>query len=178
MASCSLPVTPAAAAPALDPLSAVTNLVVTRVTSSSIHLSWTPAPQTPLKYLIVWQPSKGGVPREVRGDPVQTGLQGGAPRTPPWRKKSRVGGTHLRPQSPQTARGGSRMGPPPARTLCPTPPAPAQVVVEGRASSAELHNLSSRTEYLVSVVPVYQAGVGEGLQGLATTGGWAGVAPG
>uniref|UniRef100_A0A8D0Z3Z8 Collagen alpha-1(XX) chain n=1 Tax=Sus scrofa TaxID=9823 RepID=A0A8D0Z3Z8_PIG len=102
-----------AAAPALDPLSAVTNLVVTRVTSSSIHLSWTPAPQTPLKYLIVW-------------------------------KKSRVGGTHL------------RMGPPP-------------VVVEGRASSAELHNLSSRTEYLVSVVPVYQAGVGEGLQGLATT---------
>uniref|UniRef100_A0A4X1SN98 Collagen alpha-1(XX) chain n=1 Tax=Sus scrofa TaxID=9823 RepID=A0A4X1SN98_PIG len=106
---------PAAAAPALDPLSAVTNLVVTRVTSSSIHLSWTPAPQTPLKYLIVWQPSKGG-----------------------------------------TARGGSRMGPPP-------------VVVEGRASSAELHNLSSRTEYLVSVVPVYQAGVGEGLQGLATT---------
>ena len=57
------------------------------------------------------------------------------------------------------------MGPPPARTLCPTPPAPAQVVVEGRASSAELHNLSPRTEYLVSVVPVYQAGVGEGLPG-------------
>ncbi|XP_047626608.1 collagen alpha-1(XX) chain isoform X3 [Phacochoerus africanus] len=102
------PVTPAVAAPALDPLSAVTNLVVTRVTSSSVHLSWTPAPQTPLKYLIVWQPSKGGsVPREV--------------------------------------------------------------AVEGPASSAELHDLSPRTEYLLSVVPVYQAGVGEGLQGLVTT---------
>nr|XP_031543483.1 LOW QUALITY PROTEIN: collagen alpha-1(XX) chain [Vicugna pacos] len=96
-----------AATLALDPLSTPTSLVLTQVTSSSVHLSWTPAPQPPLKYLIVWQPSKGGTPREV--------------------------------------------------------------VVEGPALSTELHNLTSSTEYLVSVLPVYKAGVGEGLQGLVTT---------
>ncbi|XP_054946637.1 LOW QUALITY PROTEIN: collagen alpha-1(XX) chain [Physeter macrocephalus] len=101
------PVTPAAAAPALHPLSAPTGLVLTRVTSSSIHLSWTPAPRPPLKYLVVLRPSKGGAPREV--------------------------------------------------------------VVEAPTSSAELHSLTSSTEYLVSVLPVYKAGVGEGLQGLVTT---------
>uniref|UniRef100_A0A8C0HZB7 Collagen alpha-1(XX) chain n=1 Tax=Balaenoptera musculus TaxID=9771 RepID=A0A8C0HZB7_BALMU len=100
--------TPAAAAPALDPLSAPTGLVLSRVTSSSIHLSWTPAPRPPLKYLIVLQPSKGGAPREV--------------------------------------------------------------AVEAPTSSAELHNLTSSTEYLVSVFPVHKAGVGEGLQGLGCTG--------
>uniref|UniRef100_A0A9L0RRC7 Collagen alpha-1(XX) chain n=1 Tax=Equus caballus TaxID=9796 RepID=A0A9L0RRC7_HORSE len=101
------PLTPAAAAPAPDPLSALTSLVLTQVTSSSVHLSWSPAPKPPLKHLIVWRPSKGGIPREV--------------------------------------------------------------VVEGPTSSAELHNLTSSTEYLVSVFPVYEAGVGEGLRGLATT---------
>ncbi|XP_059751998.1 collagen alpha-1(XX) chain isoform X5 [Balaenoptera ricei] len=101
------PVTPAAAAPALDPLSAPTGLVLSRVTSSSIHLSWTPAPRPPLKYLIVLQPSKGSAPREV--------------------------------------------------------------AVEALTSSAELHNLTSSTEYLVSVFPVHKAGVGEGLRGLVTT---------
>uniref|UniRef100_A0A452EF80 Collagen alpha-1(XX) chain n=1 Tax=Capra hircus TaxID=9925 RepID=A0A452EF80_CAPHI len=94
---------------ALDPPPAPTRLVLTQVTSSSILLSWSPAPQPPLKYLIVWRPSKGGAPREV--------------------------------------------------------------VVEGPTSSAQLHNLTSGTEYLVSVFPLYKAGVGEGLQGLATTGG-------
>ncbi|XP_021110892.1 collagen alpha-1(XX) chain isoform X3 [Heterocephalus glaber] len=97
----------APAAPALDTLPVPTSLVVTQVTSSSIRLSWSPAPQPPLKYLIVWRPSRGGVHREV--------------------------------------------------------------VVEGPAASTELRNLSSSTEYLVSVLPVYEAGVGEGLQGLATT---------
>uniref|UniRef100_A0A8C2QW82 Collagen alpha-1(XX) chain n=1 Tax=Capra hircus TaxID=9925 RepID=A0A8C2QW82_CAPHI len=92
---------------ALDPPPAPTRLVLTQVTSSSILLSWSPAPQPPLKYLIVWRPSKGGAPREV--------------------------------------------------------------VVEGPTSSAQLHNLTSGTEYLVSVFPLYKAGVGEGLQGLATT---------
>lgn len=47
-----------------------------------------------------------------------------------------------------------------------------QVVVEGPSASTELHNLTSSTEYLVSVTPVYEAGVGEGLRGLVTTGGW------
>ncbi|XP_035158773.3 collagen alpha-1(XX) chain isoform X11 [Callithrix jacchus] len=96
-----------AAAPALDTLPAPTSLVLTQVTSSSIRLSWTPAPQLPLKYLIMWQASRGGTPREV--------------------------------------------------------------VVEGPATSVELHNLTSHTEYLVSVLPVYEGGVGEGLQSLATT---------
>ena len=49
-----------------DTLFTPTSLVVTQVTSSSVHLSWTPAPQLPLKYRIVWQPSRGGAPREVR----------------------------------------------------------------------------------------------------------------
>ncbi|ELK04409.1 Collagen alpha-1(XX) chain [Pteropus alecto] len=102
------PVSPAAAAPALDPLSAPTSLVLTQVTFSSVRLSWTPAPQLPLKYLVTWRPSRGGAPREV--------------------------------------------------------------VVEGPSASAELHNLTSSTEYLVSVAPVYEAGVGEGLRGLVTTG--------
>uniref|UniRef100_A0A4W2I5E7 Collagen alpha-1(XX) chain n=1 Tax=Bos indicus x Bos taurus TaxID=30522 RepID=A0A4W2I5E7_BOBOX len=95
------------ATPALDPPPAPTRLVLTQVTSSSVLLSWSLAPQPPLKYLIVWRPSKGGTPREV--------------------------------------------------------------VVEGPTSSAQLHNLTSSTEYLVSVFPLYKAGVGEGLQGLATT---------
>ncbi|XP_036915733.1 collagen alpha-1(XX) chain [Sturnira hondurensis] len=56
------PPKPAAAG---DPLSTPTSLVLTQVTSSSVHLSWTPAPQPPLKYLVVWRPSRGGVPREV-----------------------------------------------------------------------------------------------------------------
>lgn len=47
--------------------------------------------------------------------------------------------------------------------------------MEAPASSAELHNLTSSTEYLVSVLPVYKAGVGEGLQGPVTTGGRGGT---
>uniref|UniRef100_A0A8C2UUS3 Collagen alpha-1(XX) chain n=1 Tax=Chinchilla lanigera TaxID=34839 RepID=A0A8C2UUS3_CHILA len=99
--------TPAPAAPAMDALPAPSSLVLGQVTSSSIRLSWTPAPQPPLKYLIVWRPSRGGAHREV--------------------------------------------------------------VVEGPAASAELQNLTSSTEYLVSVLPVYEGGVGEGLRGLVTT---------
>ncbi|KAM6163899.1 collagen alpha-1(XX) chain [Rhynchocyon petersi] len=101
------PVTAAVSTPVLDPLPAPTGLVLAQVTSSSVQLSWTPAPQPPLKYLIVWRPSRGGAPREV--------------------------------------------------------------VVEAPASSVELRNLTSSTEYLVSVLPVYAGGVGEGLRGLATT---------
>uniref|UniRef100_A0A452VB27 Collagen type XX alpha 1 chain n=1 Tax=Ursus maritimus TaxID=29073 RepID=A0A452VB27_URSMA len=54
-----------AATPALDTVFTPTSLVLTQVTSSSVHLSWTPAPQLPPKYLITWRPSKGGTPREV-----------------------------------------------------------------------------------------------------------------
>ncbi|XP_077612940.1 collagen alpha-1(XX) chain [Crocuta crocuta] len=93
--------------PTADALFTPTSLVVTQVTSSSIHLSWTPGPQLPLKYRIVWQPSRGGAPREA--------------------------------------------------------------VVEGPTSSVELHNLTAGTEYLVSVFPVLEAGLGEGLRHLVTT---------
>ncbi|KAM5245931.1 collagen alpha-1(XX) chain [Ctenodactylus gundi] len=102
-----VPVTPATAAPALDTLPVPTKLVLTQVTSSSIHLSWTPAPQLPLKYLIMWRPSRGGAHQEV--------------------------------------------------------------VVAGPTSSMELHNLTSSTEYLISVLPIYEGGISEGLHGLATT---------
>uniref|UniRef100_A0A8C5KWY3 Collagen alpha-1(XX) chain n=1 Tax=Jaculus jaculus TaxID=51337 RepID=A0A8C5KWY3_JACJA len=101
------PVTPASTGPTLHPFLAPTNLVLTHVTSSNIHLSWTPAPHAPLKYLIVWQPSSGGAPKEVE--------------------------------------------------------------VEGSASSTKLCNLTSSTEYLLSVLPIYKGGVGEGLQGRAST---------
>ncbi|XP_038962691.1 collagen alpha-1(XX) chain isoform X3 [Rattus norvegicus] len=101
------PVKPAAGTRILDPLPTPTRLTLTHVTSSSIHLSWTPALYPPLKYLIVWQPSRGGAPKEV--------------------------------------------------------------VVEGPVSSMELGNLTSNTEYSVSVLPVYESGVGKSLQGRATT---------
>ncbi|CAH6776643.1 Col20a1 [Phodopus roborovskii] len=101
------PVKPAATSLALDPLPMPSRLDLTHVTSSSVHLSWTPALYPPLKYLIVWQPSRGGAPKEV--------------------------------------------------------------VVEGPASSMELQNLTSNTEYVVSVLPVYESGFGKSLQGRTTT---------
>nr|KAF6329747.1 collagen type XX alpha 1 chain [Myotis myotis] len=68
-------VKPAAAPPTLDPLSAPTSLVLTQVTSSSVHLSWTPALQPPLKYLVVWRPSRGGAPQEVEVDGPSTSTE-------------------------------------------------------------------------------------------------------
>ncbi|XP_069907448.1 collagen alpha-1(XX) chain isoform X2 [Oryctolagus cuniculus] len=58
--------------------------------------------------------------------------------------------------------------PAPAVTSCLSVPL-SQVVVEGPASSAELHNLAPSTEYLVSLRPVHEGGVSQGLQGLVTT---------
>lgn len=65
---------------------------------------------------------------------------------------------------------------------CPTVPCPAhsvlfQLVVAGPASSVQLRNLTSSSEYLVSVLPVYKDGVGKGLQGLVTTGRWGAGGP-
>uniref|UniRef100_I3MNA9 Collagen alpha-1(XX) chain n=1 Tax=Ictidomys tridecemlineatus TaxID=43179 RepID=I3MNA9_ICTTR len=94
-------------APALEPLPGPSSLVLTQITSSSVHVSWTPAPQLPLEYLIVWQSSRGGPPQEL--------------------------------------------------------------VIGGPASSVQLCNLTSSSEYLVSVLPVYKDRVGKGLQGLVTT---------
>ncbi|KAK2110339.1 hypothetical protein P7K49_010085 [Saguinus oedipus] len=138
-----------AVTPVLDTLPAPTSLVLTQVTSSSVRLSWTPAPQLPLKYLIVWQASRGGTPREWVAHAVPGPTFVGA-------RAYGKGGTlrALAAPTPQL-----RV---PALPLSP-------VVVEGPATSMELHNLTSHTEYLVSVLPVYEGRIGEGLQGLVTT---------
>lgn len=44
-----------------------------------------------------------------------------------------------------------------------------QVVLEGAESSLQLSNLTSHTEYLVSVIPVYDTAVGDGLRGVTST---------
>ncbi|XP_071616240.1 collagen alpha-1(XX) chain [Heliangelus exortis] len=44
-----------------------------------------------------------------------------------------------------------------------------EVVLDGAISSVQLSNLTSQTEYLVSVFPVYETGVGDGLRGGSST---------
>ncbi|KAM3922335.1 collagen alpha-1(XX) chain isoform 2-T3 [Leptodactylus fuscus] len=46
---------------------------------------------------------------------------------------------------------------------------PQEVVLDGDSSSAVLMNLTSRTDYLVSVFPIYVSGVGAGLRGITST---------
>ncbi|KAM4692007.1 collagen alpha-1(XX) chain [Rhinophrynus dorsalis] len=46
---------------------------------------------------------------------------------------------------------------------------PQEMVLDGAASSAVLMNLTSRTDYLVSVFPIYGSGVGSGLRGITST---------
>ncbi|XP_075427606.1 collagen alpha-1(XX) chain isoform X3 [Ascaphus truei] len=46
---------------------------------------------------------------------------------------------------------------------------PQEVVLDGSLSSALLLNLTSRTEYLVSVFPIYGSFVGSGLRGITST---------
>ncbi|XP_063315633.1 collagen alpha-1(XX) chain [Pelobates fuscus] len=46
---------------------------------------------------------------------------------------------------------------------------PQEVVLDGSSSSAVLVNLTSRTDYLVSVFPIYSSGVGSGLRGITST---------
>ncbi|XP_068120137.1 collagen alpha-1(XX) chain [Hyperolius riggenbachi] len=46
---------------------------------------------------------------------------------------------------------------------------PQEVVLDGDATSAILVNLMSRTDYLVSVFPIYVSGVGSGLRGITST---------
>ncbi|XP_053901396.1 collagen alpha-1(XX) chain isoform X3 [Malaclemys terrapin pileata] len=84
-----------------------TNLMISEVTSRSMHLSWTPPLRLPKKYRIVYYPSSGGTPKEV--------------------------------------------------------------VLDGSASSTQLVNLTSHTEYLVSVFPIYENAVGDGLRGITWT---------
>uniref|UniRef100_A0A6I8NKN3 Collagen alpha-1(XX) chain n=1 Tax=Ornithorhynchus anatinus TaxID=9258 RepID=A0A6I8NKN3_ORNAN len=45
----------------------------------------------------------------------------------------------------------------------------SEVTVDGSASSVMLVNLTSHTEYLVSVFPVYESSVGDGLRGVTAT---------
>ncbi|XP_073165168.1 collagen alpha-1(XX) chain isoform X7 [Lepidochelys kempii] len=84
-----------------------TNLIISEVTSRSMHLSWTPPLRPPKKYRIVYYPSRGGIPKEV--------------------------------------------------------------VLDGSTSSTQLVNLTSHTEYLVSVFPIYENAVGDGLRGIIST---------
>lgn len=44
-----------------------------------------------------------------------------------------------------------------------------KVVLEGDSTSAVLKNLTTRTDYLVSVFPIYVSGVGSGLRGITST---------
>ncbi|KAF7248796.1 Collagen alpha-1(XX) chain [Varanus komodoensis] len=46
---------------------------------------------------------------------------------------------------------------------------PKEVVLDGAASTAQLLNLTSHTEYLVSVFPIYENAVGDGLRGITST---------
>ncbi|XP_062998955.1 collagen alpha-1(XX) chain [Elgaria multicarinata webbii] len=46
---------------------------------------------------------------------------------------------------------------------------PKEVVLDGTASTAQLLNLTSHTEYLVSVFPIYENAVGDGLRGITST---------
>ncbi|XP_062835111.1 collagen alpha-1(XX) chain [Anolis carolinensis] len=46
---------------------------------------------------------------------------------------------------------------------------PKEVVLDGATSSAQLLNLTSHTEYLVSVFPIYENAVGDGLRGITST---------
>ncbi|NXA99339.1 COKA1 protein, partial [Cnemophilus loriae] len=46
---------------------------------------------------------------------------------------------------------------------------PKEVVLEGAVSSLQLSNLTSHTEYLVAVIPVYDAAAGDGLRGVTST---------
>ncbi|XP_072852842.2 collagen alpha-1(XX) chain [Pogona vitticeps] len=46
---------------------------------------------------------------------------------------------------------------------------PKEVVLDGTVSTAQLVNLTSHTEYLVSVFPIYENAVGDGLRGITST---------
>ncbi|NXQ50181.1 COKA1 protein, partial [Catharus fuscescens] len=46
---------------------------------------------------------------------------------------------------------------------------PKEVVLEGAECSLQLSNLTSHTEYLVSVIPVYDSALGDGLRGVTST---------
>uniref|UniRef100_A0A8C8B081 Collagen alpha-1(XX) chain n=1 Tax=Otus sunia TaxID=257818 RepID=A0A8C8B081_9STRI len=46
---------------------------------------------------------------------------------------------------------------------------PKEVVLDGAVSSLRLSNLTSHTEYLVSVFPIYDTAVGDGLRGVTST---------
>lgn len=83
------------------------------------------------------------------------------------------------PHTPALPRNPVPCTPVPHTPALPTPQAQLwllfRVVLDGPALSMTLHNLTVGPEYLVSVLPVGEAGVGKGLGGLVTTGGWGGI---
>lgn len=50
----------------MGPQLSPTDLKISAVTSKSMHLTWSPPLRPPKKYRIVYYPSKGGIPKEVR----------------------------------------------------------------------------------------------------------------
>lgn len=53
---------PVNSGPQLSP----TDLKISAVTSKSMHLTWSPPLRPPKNYRVVYYPSKGGIPKEVR----------------------------------------------------------------------------------------------------------------
>ncbi|XP_054433527.1 collagen alpha-1(XX) chain [Pteronotus mesoamericanus] len=141
-------------AAASDPPAAPTSLVLTQVTSSSVHLSWTPAPQPPLKYLVVWRPSRGGAPREVvvDGSSASAELHGLA-----------AGTEHLLSVLPvsEAGVGESLRG---LVTTAPLPPpqALALATVTPRTVRLTWQPSAGATQYLVRCVPAAPKGEEEG----------------
>nr|XP_035940541.1 collagen alpha-1(XX) chain [Halichoerus grypus] len=148
------PGTPAAATPAPDTTCTPTSLVVTQVTSSSVHLSWTPAPQLPLKYLITWRPSGGGTPREmvVEGPTSSAELH------------SLTAGTEYLVSVFPVGKAGVGQG---LRGLVTTAPLPAPQALTLAAVTPRTIRLTWRpsagaTQYLVRCLPAFPRGQEEG----------------
>ncbi|GAB0197423.1 collagen alpha-1(XX) chain [Grus japonensis] len=58
-----------------------TDLKISAVTSKSMHLTWSPPLRPPKKYRIVYSPSKGGIPKEVKVAQPEVLLDGLSPST-------------------------------------------------------------------------------------------------
>ncbi|KAJ7417494.1 Collagen alpha-1(XX) chain [Willisornis vidua] len=117
-----------------------TDLKISAVTSKSMNLTWSPPLRPPKNYRVVYYPSKGGAPKEIYHREAWDGQF-----------------SHFTAEE--------QLAP-----SCPgSPPLCFQVVLDGAVSSLRLSNLTSHTEYLVSVLPVYDTVVGDGLRGITST---------
>ncbi|XP_075624813.1 collagen alpha-1(XX) chain isoform X4 [Balearica regulorum gibbericeps] len=65
----------------MGPQLSPTDLKISAVTSKSMHLTWSPPLRPPKKYRIVYSPSKGGIPKEVKVAQPEVLLDGLSPST-------------------------------------------------------------------------------------------------